>query len=127
MSSPTLTPGAGEVLLRVRALQKRYARREGWRTREVVALHNVDLDVRRGSVLAIFGESGCGKTTMARCIAGMERPDGGSIVFGQQDRAALSARQLQRPLPDVQLIFQDPSTALNPRFTAEELIAEPLL
>jgi len=127
MSSPTLTPGAGEVLLRVRGLQKRYARREGWRTREVVALHDVDLDVRRGSVLAIFGESGCGKTTMARCIAGMEKPDGGSIVFGQEDRAALSARQLQRLQADVQLIFQDPSTALNPRFTAEELIAEPLL
>src|SRR3954469_11004132 len=120
MNSRAAIPTAEPALLQVRALHKRYSRREGWRTREVVALHDVDLDVKRGSVLAIIGDSGSGKTTLARCIAGMERPDGGSIVFAQQDVSALSARQLRRVRPEVQLIFQDPSTALNPHFTAEE-------
>jgi peptide/nickel transport system ATP-binding protein len=75
MNSPSVKSGEEPALLRVRALEKRYWRRVGWRTQQVIALHDVNLDVRRGSVLAIIGESGSGKTTLARCIAGMERPD----------------------------------------------------
>ena len=125
MTSPALS--TGEALLRVRALQKRYVRREGWRTREMLALHDIDLDVKTGSILAIVGESGAGKTTLARCIAGMERADAGSIVFSGSDLTRLSGRKARRIRPRIQLIFQDPSTALNPRLTAEELISEPLL
>src|SRR5690349_6655320 len=126
MSSAAATTGVEPALLRVRALEKRYWRREGWRSRQVIALHGIDLNVRRGSVVAIIGESGSGKTTLARCLAGMERPGAGSIIFAEQDFSHLSARDLRRIKSDVQLIFQDPSTSLNPRFTAEELIAEPL-
>src|ERR1051326_3781413 len=126
MSSSSPTTG-GEVLLRIRGLEKRYSRREGWRTREVVVLHGIDLEMRRGSILAILGDSGAGKTTLSRCIIGMEKPDAGSITFAGRDLASLSLRELRRITPELQLIFQDPSTALNPRWTAEELIAEPLL
>ena len=115
------------TLLRVRELRKRYSRREGWRMRDAVVLRDVDLDIQAGSILAIVGDSGAGKTTLARCIAGMEKPDRGSIVLGGVDLARLPARKLRRFRPRIQLIFQDPSTALNPRFTAEELICEPLL
>jgi ABC-type glutathione transport system ATPase component len=126
MNSPGPTVGP-EVLLRIRGLEKRYSRRQGWRTRPVVALHDIDLDVRRGSVLALLGESGSGKTTLSRCIVGMEKAAAGSIVFNGQDLTSLPPRELRRIKPELQLIFQDPSTALNPRLTAEELIAEPLL
>jgi peptide/nickel transport system ATP-binding protein len=126
MNSQRPTTGR-DVLLHIRGLQKRYSRREGWRNREVVALHGIDLEVHRGSVLAILGDSGAGKTTLSRCIVGMERPDAGSIAFDGQDLLSLSAREFRRMQPELQLIFQDPSTALNPRLTAEELIAEPLL
>lgn len=127
MNSAGVGSGADGALLRIRALRKQYSRREGWRTREVAVIHDVDLDVEAGSILAILGESGAGKTTLARCIAGMEKLDAGSICFDDTDLSTLTARDLRRLRPAIQLIFQDPSTALNPRLTAEELIAEPLL
>jgi peptide/nickel transport system ATP-binding protein len=95
--------------------------------RNVAALHDIDLEVRRGEILAILGNSGAGKTTLSRCLVGMEQADAGSIVFGGQDLARLSSRSLRRIRPQLQILFQDSSTALNPRLTAEELIAEPLL
>src|SRR5512133_1571983 len=126
MSSPGPTAGR-EVLLRVRGLEKRFSRREGWRTRQVMALHDIDLEITRGSVLAILGDSGAGKTTLSRCIVGMEKADAGSITFAGRDVASLSSRESRRIKPEGQLIFQDPSTALNPRLSAAELIAEPLV
>ncbi len=127
MISPTAPASNEPVLLRICGLEKRYSQREGWRARAVVALHGIDLEVRRGSILAILGDSGSGKTTLARCIAGMERANAGSLIFNGRDLAQLSNKELRRLRPEVQLIFQDPSTALNPGFTAEELIMEPLL
>jgi ABC-type glutathione transport system ATPase component len=127
MSSPVTSLSKDPALLCIRGLEKRYARREGWRMREVLALHNLDLEMRRGSILAILGDSGAGKTTLARCIAGMERANAGSLLFDGHDLTRLPSRKLRRVKPDIQLIFQDPSTALNPDFTAEELIMEPLL
>lgn len=95
--------------------------------RRVETLRGVDLSVRRGSVLALVGDSGAGKSTLARCIAMLDKPEAGAIHFGGNDVTALRARELRALRPQVQLIFQDPATALNPRFTAEQLIAEPLL
>jgi ABC-type glutathione transport system ATPase component len=115
-------PSADSILLRICGLEKQYSRRVGWRSHNYVALRGIDLTVRRGTILGILGRSGSGKTTLARCIAGMERPNAGSIHCGVHD--LVKSRQ---PRPEIQLIFQDPSTALNPRFTAEELIAEPLV
>src|ERR1041385_3915753 len=94
MSSSSPTTG-GEVLLRIRGLEKLYSRREGWRTRQVLALHGIDLEMSRGSVLAILGDSGAGKTTLSRCIVGMEKPDAGSITFAGRDLASLSLRELR--------------------------------
>src|SRR6185312_10998808 len=85
----------------------------------VQALKTVDLEIRGGSSVAIIGRSGSGKTTLARCIAGFEAPESGEIVF--HDVSRNGSRGV------VQLIFQDAGTALNPRFTAAEAIAEPLV
>ena len=127
MSNQASSAAREGPLLRVRALSKRYHRRYGWRVRESEALAAVDLDVQPGATMAIVGDSGAGKSTLARCIARLDAPDAGEIWFQGADLAQLSGSALRAVRPQVQLIFQDATTALNPRFSAEDLIAEPLL
>jgi ABC-type glutathione transport system ATPase component len=130
MVMPALVrPASSEPLVCVRNLSKEYRQRKPLSTRwvSVHALENVDLTISEGANLAIVGESGAGKSTLARCLALLETPGGGEIWFkgrnvtrlGRQDRRALHR--------SVQLIFQDSASALNPRMTAAEIIAEPLL
>jgi peptide/nickel transport system ATP-binding protein len=97
---------SAEPFLRVRGLSKSYG------------IHNVSLDLEQGATLGLIGASGSGKSTLARCLAGFESADAGEIL--------LEGRS-QWPRQDVQLIFQQPAASLNPRFTAEEIVAEPLL
>jgi ABC-type glutathione transport system ATPase component len=116
-------------IVEARGLTKVYSRRHALlrRARPATALDGVDLDVRTGSTFALLGESGSGKSTLARCIAGLEKPTSGLVRVGGEDVASLAGDTLFEFRRRVQLIFQDSSTALNPRFTAEELITEPLL
>jgi ABC-type glutathione transport system ATPase component len=92
----------------------------------VQALDGVDLSLREGQTLAVVGESGSGKSTLARCIALLEKPTAGEIRFGGQDLLAASRADLFPVRAQIQMIFQDPAAALNPRFTAAQVIAEPL-
>lgn len=118
-----------EPLLRAEGLRRRYPQRRGWsrEQRWTRALDGVDLEVLPGSTLAVVGESGSGKSTLARCLALFERPDGGSIRFAGVDPLSLPRRELTALRRQVQLIFQDPAGALNPRFSAAQIVAEPLL
>jgi peptide/nickel transport system ATP-binding protein len=93
----------------------------------VQALRGVDLDVRPGSTLGLAGESGCGKSTLARCLAGLERPDAGEIWIASVDITRLRGSRLIPHRNAVQLIFQDSAAAMNPRLSAADIIAEPLL
>ncbi len=111
-----------ELLLEVRDIHVRFQGRKGAVAR---AVDGVDLDVRPGEVLALVGESGCGKTTLARTILGLERPAQGEVRFRglpiEYDNASLRRYRKQ-----VQMVFQDPSGSLNPRQTIYEAVAEGL-
>jgi len=115
-------------LLRVHHLEKSYTRRSSLRRgEEIAALDNVDLTLGAGATLALVGASGSGKSTLARCLALLETPSAGEIWFEGQELTSLSGRSLIPFRRQIQLIFQDPATALNPRLSAGEIVAEPLV
>ncbi len=91
------------------------------------AVDGVSFDIARGETFALVGESGCGKSTVARLIVGLYEPSDGRIVFDGQDVARIrSAAQLQKLRRRFQMIFQDPYASLNPRWRVERIIAEPI-
>jgi peptide/nickel transport system ATP-binding protein len=96
------------------------------RKRTIDALCDVSLAVYRSTTLALVGASGSGKSTLALCLAGLEPVSSGSIWFGGTDIAVLGEKELRRVRPKIQLVFQDPASSLNPRFSAVELVSEPL-
>lgn len=114
--------------VRVRGLHKRYVRRSGLLRpgHAVQALEDVDLTLGAGSTLALVGESGSGKSTLARCLARLEEPDSGEIWFEGRNLVGLTSRELVPFRRHVQLIFQDSAHALNPRFSALDIVEEPL-
>lgn len=109
-------------IIEVRELRMDY-RREGDLTR---AVDGVSLALKAGESLGVIGESGSGKSTLARCITGLERPTSGRVLFRDNDIAGRSDRSLRWFRREVQPVFQDPLTALNPRWTVRQLILEPL-
>jgi peptide/nickel transport system ATP-binding protein len=94
----------------------------------VRALDGVDFTIERGETFALVGESGCGKSTVARCLAGLYRPSAGSIRFDGIDLKALEKRKTAASLRRrLQMIFQDPYASLNPRWRVRRIVAEPLV
>jgi len=95
--------------------------------RVLKAVDGVSFDIPRGRTLGLVGESGCGKSTVARLVVGLYRPTGGTIEFGGQDLATLRAkREIAALRRRLQMIFQDPYASLNPRWRVRDIIAEPL-
>ena len=113
------------VVLETRGLEKTYVDRSWFgKHREVKAATGVSLQVRRGQTLGIVGESGSGKSTVARCIVRLIDPTAGSVLLGEEDIAAMPARQLRPLRKRVQIVFQDPYRSLNPRRTVAEALIE---
>lgn len=94
---------------------------------EVKAIEDICFTLRQGETLGVVGESGCGKTTLARCIMRMYEPDEGKIIFHGADVAHLKDRQLKPFRPQVSMIFQDPFSSLDPRQNAGSIVGESLL
>jgi oligopeptide/dipeptide ABC transporter ATP-binding protein len=125
---------ASATVLEVRGLRKYFPIRGGLFNRDagvVRAVDDISFTIARGETLSLVGESGCGKTTTARCILRAIAPTGGEIIFhaegGSIDVAPLDRKALRPLRRQMQMIFQDPFSSLNPRMTIAEIIGEPLL
>ncbi len=125
----------GQILLEVKGLRKYFPIRRGF-LRKVVghvrAVDDVSFHIRKGETLSLVGESGCGKTTTSRCILRAIDPTAGQILFRAEDGSTVDVSSLPkskvRPLRrQMQMIFQDPYSSLNPRMTLLDIVGEPLL
>jgi oligopeptide/dipeptide ABC transporter ATP-binding protein len=125
----TRHPEPGGPLLSVRELTKHFPLKSGFLKRttgSVRAVDGVSFDVAAGETLGIVGESGCGKTTMGRCILRLIEPTGGEIRFEGTDVRALDGGDLRRMRRNMQIVFQDPFSSLNPRMTVGAIVREGL-
>ena len=117
-----------EPVIRVENLVKRYASRGlGRRMEAFTAVDSVSFSILPGSTLALVGESGSGKSSVALCLSCLERVTAGEIWFEGRNLATLREKELRSVRPKLQLVFQDPANSLNSRWTAREIVAEPLL
>ncbi|WP_411083116.1 ABC transporter ATP-binding protein [Streptomyces sp. cmx-18-6] len=119
----------GDPILEVRDLAKHYPLTSGILFKKQVgavrAVDGVDFDLHAGETLGIVGESGCGKSTVARMLVHLEQPTAGTIRYKGEDISRLSGRALKAVRRNIQMVFQDPYTSLNPRMTVGDIIGEP--
>ncbi|MFZ9628658.1 MAG: ABC transporter ATP-binding protein [Ilumatobacteraceae bacterium] len=120
--------GSDRPLLEVRNLVKTFAARStfGAAGRGVQAVADVSFELQRGETLSLVGESGCGKSTTARCAVRILDATSGSVVFDGTDLSTLSPERLRAMRSRFQMVFQDPQASLNPRMTVGDILAEPL-
>ena len=112
----------GDVLLEIKNLKKYFKTPRGM----LHAVDDVSFTLERGKTLGIVGESGCGKTTTGRTILRLEEPTSGQILFDGRDITKLSKNEMRKLRKDMQLIFQDPFSSLDPRMTVSQAIEEPI-
>ncbi|WP_049569325.1 ABC transporter ATP-binding protein [Streptomyces sp. SBT349] len=119
----------GEPILEVRNLVKHFPLTQGVLFKRqigaVKAVDDISFELYQGETLGIVGESGCGKSTVARLLMSLEHPTSGQILYKGEDIAKLSSRALKAVRRNIQMVFQDPYTSLNPRMTVGDIIGEP--
>ncbi len=118
----------GEVILQARDLVKHYPIKTGVirrTTGHVRAVDGVSFDLYTGETLGVVGESGCGKSTLGRMLMRLEEPTGGTLRFGDVDMYSQSGAAMRRMRRDIQIVFQDPYTSLDPRKTVGDIVVEP--
>lgn len=118
-----------ETILEVQNLTKHYTINRGLFKKPSIikAVDGIDFQVKKGEILSIVGESGCGKSTTAKLLTGIEKPTDGKIFFNQKRFLNFDKSDWREYRKKVQIIFQDPYSSLNPRWNVGKIIAEPLL
>ena len=120
-----------EIVLRAQHLIKRYpVKNTSLRLREKQFIHAVDdvsFDLPEGETLGLVGESGCGKSTVGRLLTGIERPDSGEVIYRGRRLEELSLEEKRKTRTNLQMIFQDPYAALNPRKRVWDILADPMI
>lgn len=111
------------TIIETQKLEKYFKVPRGW----LHAVDGVSFSIEKGKTLGIVGESGCGKSTLGRTLIHLLNPTGGKIIFQGQDYTNPNKRQMEEIHRNMQMIFQDPYSSLNPRQTTSEIIAEPLI
>jgi oligopeptide transport system ATP-binding protein len=124
------TDGKAEPLLRVEGLKKYFPVRRGFLVERTVdhvkAVDDVSFEVAPGETLGIVGESGSGKSTTGYCILQLTKPTGGSVVFDGKELMTLGREDLRRMRREMQIVFQDPYSSLDPRMTVGNIVEEPI-
>ncbi|GAA3100044.1 ABC transporter ATP-binding protein [Streptosporangium carneum] len=123
------TEPVGEELLRIEGLKIHFPlgrRRRGQYAETVYAVDGVDFTLDKGQTVSLVGESGCGKSTVARSLVGLVRPTAGSIRYKGMDLRTASRNQMRMLRREVQIVFQDPFASVNPRMRVRDIIEEPL-
>ena len=118
------------IILQIKNLSKDFevkGRGLGGKKAVLHALKDISLDIREGEVLGIIGESGCGKSTLGRCLVGLHKPTGGDILFEGKSILNLSSRERFELCKNIQMVFQDPYSSLDPRHTAADSVSEPMI
>ncbi|WDM02987.1 dipeptide ABC transporter ATP-binding protein [Alicyclobacillus cycloheptanicus] len=117
-----------QPLLKVRHLKKHFDLEKRWfrPARTLKAVDGVNFDVFPGETLSIVGESGCGKSTTAKLVIRLLHPTSGTIELSGRDLAKMNQRELRLARKDIQMVFQDPYASLNPRWTVERILREPM-
>ncbi len=118
-----------ETIVNASKLKKYFPIKEGIfsSTKEYIkAVDNVDIQIRKGETFGLVGESGCGKTTLGRLLINLIPPTAGTLLFMGSDLTALKKSEIRKLRPHMQIVFQDPSSSLNPRMTVKTIIGEPL-
>jgi len=112
-----------EAMLEVKNLKKYFKTKRGM----LHAVDDVSFTIEKGKTLGVVGESGCGKSTTGRAILRLHEPTSGTVIFDGKDITKLSKREMRKMRTDMQIIFQDPFSSLDPKMTVNEIIREPIL
>ncbi|MFC7227963.1 ABC transporter ATP-binding protein [Salinirubellus salinus] len=131
-STSISTEPTADPILEVRNLEKHYVKSTGWLEslfadeQRVRAVDGVNLSIDRGEIFSVVGESGCGKTTLGKTLLRVIEPTGGEILFDGTDLSSLSSTEMQQMREHLQIVYQDPFEALNPKRTVRGLLRQPM-
>ena len=111
------------IIMQIQDIVKEFPLADGSTLR---ACNGISIDVERGETLAIVGESGCGKSTLVKTIMNMHAPTSGSVIFRGKDITKLTGEEKRQNYRHIQMVFQDPTAAFNPKMKVRDIICEPL-
>lgn len=115
-----------KCLVRVEGLRKSYYKHEKFKKKKITVLKDINFEINKGEIFGLVGESGCGKSTICNLILGLDKIDEGKIIFDNKEITKLKDKEMIEIRKNIQAVFQDSKSSLNPRMKAFDIINEPL-